>query len=102
MMCSTYSKTAKWTLFDLQDRLKQSGWMVPAYTMPKDIEDRVVLRIVVRQGFSRDMADMLLDDIRAAIADLEKLEYPTPSRLAYERQEKASGSIFTHTGCRKK
>ncbi len=102
MMCSTYSKTAKWTLFDLQDRLKQSGWMVPAYTMPKDIEDRVVMRIVVRQGFSRDMADMLLSDIRAAIAELEKLEYPTPSRLAYERQEKIKPTIFTHNGGRKR
>jgi glutamate decarboxylase len=76
--------------------------MVPAYTMPKNIEDRVVMRIVVRQGFSRDMADMLLGDIRDAIADLEKLEYPTPSRLAYERQEKAVGTVFTHTGGSKK
>ena len=66
--------------------------------MPKNIEDSVVMRIVVRQGFSRDMADMLLDDIRAAIADFEKLEYPTPSRMAYEKQLPVKASIFTHTG----
>lgn len=101
-MCSEYTKTAKWSLYDLQDKLKQNGWMVPAYTMPKNIEDMVVMRIVVRQGFSRDMADMLLDDMRAAIADLEKLEYPTPSRIAQERKEKVQGSIFTHTGCRRR
>ena len=98
MMCKNYAQTAKWTLFDLQDKLKQNGWMVPAYTMPKNIEDIVVMRIVVRQGFSRDMADMLLGDIRNAIAELEKLEYPTPSRFAYERKEKVKSSIFTHTG----
>ncbi len=62
-----YAKTSKWTLYDLQDKLKQSGWMVPAYTLPANIEEYVVMRIVVRQGFSRDMADMLLNDIRDAI-----------------------------------
>ena len=91
-----YEKTAKWTLFDLQDKLMQSGWMVPAYTMPKDIEDMVVMRIVVRQGMSRDMADMLIDDIRNAVAELEKLEYPTPSRITAQKSEKQKGHVFTH------
>ncbi|MBR6758318.1 MAG: glutamate decarboxylase [Bacteroidaceae bacterium] len=97
-MCKDYAPTARWTLYDLQDKLKQNGWMVPAYSMPKDIEEMVVMRIVVRQGFSRDMADMLLDDMRAAITELERLEYPTPSRLAQDRNEKVNGSVFTHTG----
>ena len=87
-----YEKTAKWTLFDLQDKLMQSGWMVPAYTMPKNIEDMVVMRVVVRQGMSRDMANMLLEDIQNAVEDLEKLEYPTPSRI--EAQKK--GKVYTH------
>ena len=97
-MKEEYAKDAKWTLFDLQDKLKQSGWMVPAYTMPKNIEDSVVMRIVVRQGFSRDMADMLLGDIRNAIADFEKLEYPTPSRMAQEKNLPVKPTLFTHTG----
>ena len=74
----------------------QSGWMVPAYTMPKDIEDMVVMRIVVRQGMSRDMADMLLTDIRNAVAELEKLEYPTPSRIAAQKAEQQKGKVYTH------
>lgn len=45
--------------------------MVPAYTLPENIQNYVVMRIVVRQGFSRDMADMLLNDIRDAVASLE-------------------------------
>jgi glutamate decarboxylase len=101
-MKEEYAKNAKWTLFDLQDKLKQSGWMVPAYTMPKNIEDSVVMRIVVRQGFSRDMADMLLGDIRAAIAEFEKLEYPTPSRMACQKQQSVPTSLFTHTGVKRK
>ena len=95
-MREEYNRTAKWTLYDLQDRLQQSGWMVPAYTLPKDIDDIIVMRIVVRQGMSRDMADMLLKDIETAVAALDKLEYPTTSRLAYEREEAQLGKVFTH------
>ncbi len=98
MMDPEYDKTAKWTLFDLQAKLQQSGWMVPAYTMPKNIEDVVVMRIVVRQGMSRDMADMLMSDIANAVAEFEKLEYPTQSRVQFERNEHQTGKVFTHTG----
>lgn len=91
-----YDKNANWTLFDLQDKLMQSGWMVPAYTMPKNIEDMVVMRIVVRQGMTQDMADMLMGDIRNAVAELENLEYPTPSRQAYLKSEQQKGKVFTH------
>ena len=87
-----YDKTAKWTLFDLQDKLMQKGWMVPAYTMPKDIEDMVVMRIVIRQGMSRDMADMLIQDINDSVIELEKLKYPTTSRLEAQK----NGKVFTH------
>ena len=91
-----YDKTAKWTLYDLQATLQQSGWMVPAYTLPKNLENIVVMRIVARQGMSRDMADMLLSDIRNAVAEFETLQYPTQSRLKYERQEHQLGKVFTH------
>lgn len=91
-----YDKQAKWTLFDLQAKLQQSGWMVPAYTLPKNIDDMVVMRIVVRQGMSRDMADMLLGDIRNAVAEFEDLKYPTQSRIAYDAKIHQKGRVFTH------
>ena len=91
-----YAKKSNWTLFDLQDKLLQSGWMVPAYTMPKNIEDMVVMRIVVRQGMSRDMADMFIGDIKNAVEELEKLKYPTPSCLAARKAEKQKGKVYTH------
>ena len=96
-MDEEYDKQSKWTLYDLQATLQQSGWMVPAYTLPKNLEDVIVMRIVVRQGMSRDMADMLLGDIRNAVAEFEKLEYPTPSRLKYEKSERQKGRVYTHT-----
>ena len=54
-----------------------------------------------RQGFSRDMADMLLGDINNAIAELEKLEYPTPTRMAQEKNLPVEAKMFNHGGRRK-
>ena len=42
------------------------------------------------------MADMLIGDITNAVAELDKLEYPTPSRIAYEKQLKQKGRVYTH------
>ncbi|MEG1749885.1 MAG: glutamate decarboxylase [Tannerellaceae bacterium] len=95
-----YAKAAKWTLYDLQDKLQQSGWMVPAYTLPENIQDYIVMRVVARQGFNRDMADMLLQDIKNGVAELEKLEYPTPTRIALEKKMPLPASHFTHGGPR--
>ncbi len=95
-MTPDYEANAKWTLYDLQDKLQQSGWMVPAYTMPKSIDQMVVMRVVVRQGMSRDMADMLLTDVTKGVSELEKLEYPTQSRLDYEKQISHKGRVYTH------
>ncbi len=95
-MNPTYNQKARWTLYDLQDKLKESGWMVPAYTMPVAIDDMVVMRVVVRQGFSHDMADQLLTDIRNAVAEFDALAYPTTSRLKYEKQEQQRGKVFCH------
>lgn len=95
-----YADAAKWTLFDLQDKLSQHGWMVPAYTLPAHLDSYTVMRVVIRQGFSRDMADMLLGDIRNAIAELEKLEYPTPTRIAQDKHLPVEAKIFNHGGHR--
>ena len=60
------------TLFDLADRLRITGWQVPAYTLPKNREDVAIQRILVRHDFSRDLADLLLADYRRAMAHLDK------------------------------
>jgi glutamate decarboxylase len=63
--------TSRFTVFDLSDKLREYGWQVPAYTMPPKVEDLAVLRVVVREGFSRDLAGMLLADLRKAIDHFE-------------------------------
>jgi glutamate decarboxylase len=65
-----------WSVFQLSDKLRERGWLVPAYTMPADCDSLAVLRFVVRAGFSRDMADQLLEDIRRAVDWFERLPGP--------------------------
>jgi glutamate decarboxylase len=44
------------------------------------------------------MADQLLEDMQAAVAELDKVQYPTPSRLSIESNIKVKGTVYTHTG----
>jgi glutamate decarboxylase len=57
----------KYTAYDVSRKLREFGWLVPAYTMPPNREDLVVLRVVVRNGFSHDMADLFLRDLHASV-----------------------------------
>ena len=64
------------TVFDVSAALRERGWQVPAYTFPKNREDLAALRVVVRRGFTFDVADMLLDDLKKQVVRLEKLPAP--------------------------
>jgi glutamate decarboxylase len=59
--------SSSFTLYDFADRLRERGWLVPAYSMPPNREDLVIQRILVRHGFTREMADQLLLEMRAAL-----------------------------------
>jgi glutamate decarboxylase len=76
-----------YSVYDVSDRLRQKGWQVPAYTMPEGAEDVAVLRVVVREGFSRDLAESLLGHLVQAVTDLEKNPHV---------QAKASDPVFAH------
>ena len=78
------------TLYDLSDRLRSRGWQVPAYSMPADRTDLVVMRALVRHGFSRDLADLLMDDMQRCLDYFAK--NPVTHSLTAET---ASG--FSHT-----
>jgi glutamate decarboxylase len=67
-------------VFDVSRRLRERGWLVPAYTFPANRTDLSVLRIVVRNGFTADLADLLLDDLRRLLPELRA--QPTPSSAA--------------------
>ena len=69
-------------LYDLSDKLRQRGWIIPAYSLPKNAQDIVVMRVVVKENFSRDMIDILYTDIVAAYKELQsegKKSAPRPT-----------------------
>jgi glutamate decarboxylase len=67
---------AGYTVFDVSERLRQRGWLVPAYTFPQNMQDTAVLRLVVRNGLSKDLADSLLSDLKTQVDALEAQPAP--------------------------
>ncbi|OBB11803.1 glutamate decarboxylase [Mycolicibacterium setense] len=63
-----------YTEFDVSEGLRSFGWQVPAYTMPEGATDVVVLRVVVREGFSADLARALKEDTVTVLGRLDKLK----------------------------
>ena len=57
---------------------RERGWLVPAYTLPEGQSERAVLRFVVRAGFSRHLAEELLEDMARAVAWFGSLESAMP------------------------
>ena len=68
-----------WTVFHLSKMMRSRGWQVPAYTLPANLQDRAVLRFVIRAGFNQDMADQLLADVQRNLAWLATAQTPLPS-----------------------
>lgn len=76
-------------LFDLSDRIRSRGWQIAAYSMPPKREDLVIMRILVRHGFTRDLADLLMQDLKRCI------EYFQRNPVSSQGNEIDSGS-FKH------
>ncbi len=78
-----------YTLYDVADRLRVRGWQVPAYPLTGSVADISVQRVLVRQGVTRDLALILIDDIKTAIDHFAK----HPVSVAMTKEE-AGG--FSH------
>lgn len=71
-----------YTLYDLADRLRVAGWQVPAYPLTGEVADVAVQRILVRQGVSRDLAELLVRDFADAVAHFSR--HPQPVAMTKE------------------
>jgi glutamate decarboxylase len=78
---TTADAISAFDVFDVSRRLRERGWLVPAYTFPANRTDLSVLRIVVRNGFTHDLADLLLADLRRLLPELRA--QPGPLRPAH-------------------
>ena len=76
LVASRLAEPRPYTVYDISERLRAHGWIVPAYHLPANAEEVALLRIVVRENFSRDMADMLLDDLTRVLERLDAVAAP--------------------------
>jgi glutamate decarboxylase len=65
-----------YSVFDVSARLRERGWLVPAYSFPENRQDLSVLRMVIRAGMNFDMAELLVEHLKAETEELEALEAP--------------------------
>jgi glutamate decarboxylase len=79
--------SANYSVFDVSKLLREGGWLVPAYQFPANRDDVAALRVVVRNGFTRDLADLFLADLERCVAYLDKLDARLPA---------VEGEVFHH------
>ena len=86
---TTASDVTSFDVFDVSRRLRERGWLVPAYTFPAHREDLSVLRIVCRNGFSADLASLLVEDLHRLLPELRAQSGPLT-------RDKGAATSFHH------
>ncbi|WP_055603307.1 glutamate decarboxylase [Streptomyces aureus] len=73
---TTAEDVTSFDVFDVSRRLREQGWLVPAYTFPANREDLSVLRVVCRNGFSADLAALFIEDLNRLLPELRRQPHP--------------------------
>ncbi|MFH0521048.1 glutamate decarboxylase [Streptomyces sp. M41] len=76
-------------VFDVSRRMRERGWLVPAYTFPENRQDLSVLRVVCRNGFSEDLAELFVEDLGGLLPELRRQPHPLT-------QDKGAATGFHH------
>jgi glutamate decarboxylase len=74
---------APYTVYDVSEALRIHGWLIPAYPMPSGLDDVAVLRIVVRNGFSRDLAALLIEHLKHVVKRLATERSARPRKVSF-------------------
>jgi glutamate decarboxylase len=77
-----------YTVFDVSNAMRERGWQLPAYTFPENRTDLAALRVVVRRGFTHDLADLLLEDLQRQLPHLQSQPAPV--------HDASTGTAFAH------
>jgi glutamate decarboxylase len=77
-----------YTVFDVSNAMRERGWQLPAYTFPANRTDLAALRVVVRRGFTHDLADLLVEDLKRQLPRLESQPQPV--------HDASTGTAFAH------
>jgi glutamate decarboxylase len=77
-----------YTVFDVSNAMRERGWQLPAYTFPENRTDLAALRVVVRRGFTHDLADLLVEDLKRQLPRLQSQQAPA--------HDATTGTAFAH------
>ena len=77
------------TLYDLADRLRTNGWLSPAYSMPANATNVIVMRVLVKHGFSMDLANLYINNLKSALEHFKNNPISKPLTQ--------KNAIFNHT-----
>ena len=86
---TTTDDVTAYDVFDVARRLSERGWLVPAYTFPENRQDLSVLRVMCRNGFSSDLAELFVEDLGRLLPELRKQPHPIT-------RDKAAATGFHH------
>ncbi|KAL6579754.1 hypothetical protein OROMI_007778 [Orobanche minor] len=75
--------SSRYTVFQIAESLRRFGWIVPAYTMPPNVEHIALLRVVIREDFSHILAERLVSDILKVVGELEEMPPHVSVRTAH-------------------
>lgn len=79
--------------FALAHQLRVRSWVVPAYTMAPKTENLKMLRVVVREDFTRSRCESLITDIKLCMSLLEKMD-----KDSVRRQQDFINKHHLHSG----
>lgn len=97
LVAFTLIDSSRFTCFDIQDKLRSRGWIVPAYTCSRGAESLVIMRVVVKQNFAYHMANMLVTDILKAIDALEKHYFLVDAAMSSPKAKKMQFREAVHS-----
>ncbi|GLT74170.1 hypothetical protein SLA2020_459830 [Shorea laevis] len=74
--------STNYTVFQIAENLRRFGWIIPAYTMAPDAQHIAVLRIVIREDFSRALAERLISHVEEVLKEMDTLAIKTAQTTA--------------------
>ncbi|KKF96558.1 Glutamate decarboxylase 4 [Ceratocystis platani] len=83
--------------FALAHQLRIRGWIVPAYTMAPKTGQMKMLRIVVREDFTRPRCDKLVDDIKSCMELLGQIDQKSLEHMkTFISHQRSSSNTHHH------
>lgn len=87
---------SKYDEYQVADHIQKHGWILPAYTMAPDAQNVSLLRAVIREDFTRALAERLVHDIQQAVEHLESYtSYPIKEEVT---QNHGGGKLMHKEG----